>query len=250
MTNGSNRGFGTQPVEDAVVAAPGHDDAMPPDLLDLLEKTILARGAADFSAFLAACAAQGIDNNRIVDHFIPAAARTAGVQWCEDGLSFVDVTVAVARLQGLLHRLSPGDDSPFDICASAVLLVAPEGTDHTLGAEVLAEQLRRHGIYVRRVLQATPDIVVHELRRDPLDAVFVSAGQGAPLEKIRRLVQAARTVGPNGPCVVIGGGVLEDNPDITELTGADIATSDMAAALKACGIAIPAKDRPRAAARA
>lgn len=87
----------------------------------------------------------------IADFYIPEVARRLGAAWCEDGLSFADVTIGTARLQGLLKEIGSHwtDDRRLDPDAPVVLVVVLADEFHTLGAMVLCGQLSRIGVSVK-----------------------------------------------------------------------------------------------------
>lgn len=188
-----------------------------------------------------------LNDGFFADVCIPQAARLLGEDWVSDALSFAEVSIATARLQGLLRHL--GADWQSDQAAPAdaptVLVVVPEPVQHTLGPSVLVSQLRRRGLSVGLLLRATRSDVGAYLRRTPPSAVFVSVSCVERLELARPIVTQVRQSAPGVP-VVIGGPATIACGDARALTGADHATSDASEALVLCGL----MDLPRRTMRA
>jgi MerR family transcriptional regulator, light-induced transcriptional regulator len=185
--------------------------------------------------------AAGISDSDIADRYIPAVARRLGDQWCADETGFADVTIGTARLQGLLRDLGPEWRADHAAPADAPCVIIAVGSEvyHTLGAVLLAGQLRRAGLSVRLQLGARPEDLTLLLRRLQVQAVLLSASCGESLESLRKLVDAVRTGPGPVPPVVIGGTITtmgQDGVDIAALTGADHVTNDPDKALALCGI--------------
>ncbi len=70
--------------------------------------------------------------------FLEAVARNLGELWCEDDTNFIDITIAVSRMQYLVHVL--GQQVPF-ICESAntpsVLITSIAGEQHSMMSGIL-----------------------------------------------------------------------------------------------------------------
>jgi methanogenic corrinoid protein MtbC1 len=177
----------------------------------------------------------GVTAVAVADDHIPAAARWIGEQWMQDEVSFAEVTISVSRLQTLLRCL--GENPQTELSGGrrepGVLLLVSHDNDHTLGAMVLLGQLRRRGCSVRLLLGARPDTLSEKIAGMHFDAVMISAAQGNRMETLRRLVLAVRRAGQDAP-IVIGGSIVESEPELCRRTGADHAEKDLQRALKLC----------------
>jgi methylmalonyl-CoA mutase cobalamin-binding subunit len=174
----------------------------------------------------------------MADLYIPAAARLLGTQWTCDDKSFAEVTVASARLQAMVRAICTrwGTDGPTSAGRRSVLMVVPQGEDHTLGAVVATGQMRRMGISVCLRLRPAPGEVAELLRTRNFDGALISMAQTDRLEACRKLVAMMRKHGEPGLPVVVGGAIVQSTPDVKSLTGADLATGDAAEALGYCGL--------------
>lgn len=206
--------------------------------------------AAALSADRSACShtlvrvlALGVAREDIADHYIPNLARRMGAEWSADQLSFAEVTIGTSRLQSMLRELGPewSADSAADPAAPTIMLVVSPKVDHTLGALVLAGQLRRKGFSVALMLGSPDKDIVVRLKKTKVDAVFLSCSKGEALETMRQTIHSMRTGVVRPPPVVIGGTILdfEVSEQIASQTGADFATKSIDEAIALCSLEIP-----------
>lgn len=181
---------------------------------------------------------KGISPEELADDYVPALARQMGDAWCKDEMSFAGVTIGVSRLQSLLRELGPAwaGDTLAQPDAPNVMLVVGKDVYHTLGAMVLAGQLRRRGLSVNIQLGVTADEVVVALKQGDYDALFLSASVGESLESLRKIVESVSTSIEEAPPIVIGGTILENELDICAATGASCVSSDPDEAIALCGL--------------
>lgn len=208
---------------------------------DLLHELYVAAKSGERTAcrdVINAALSGGHSCEDIADHYIPAASRIMGDAWCEDTASFAQVTIGTSRLQAALRCLGPDwvSDENAGPNASTVLLLIADGIYHTLGATVLAGQLRRRGVSVRIVVGVRPDDVADFVQYRHFDAVLLSASRGESLETLRLIVDAARKGCGKEAKIVVGGTILADSPDVQALTGADFATDEVDKAILFCGL--------------
>jgi methylmalonyl-CoA mutase cobalamin-binding subunit len=176
----------------------------------------------------------------IADFYIPEVARRLGAAWCEDGLSFADVTIGTARLQGLLKEIGAAwaGDMQLDPDAPGLLVVVLADEFHTLGAMVLCGQLARLGASAKLAMGHSESDLLRTVAAGQFDAILISAAQGERLATLRKLVEKIRAASVRPTPVVIGGSVVTRVIDIKTKIGADHATTDPREALRACGLRI------------
>lgn len=177
-----------------------------------------------------------ISGLQIAESYVPIVARRLGDAWLADTLDFSAVTIGAARLQGLLRRLGSDWDHPRGAeveSPPAYLVGVPEGVQHTLGAMVLAGQLRHRGLSVHLDLEMTPESLARQVRNERYSGVMISTSSLDSLESCRRLVACSKNESRGTP-VIIGGIVLHVDEDIMSHTRADILTSDIYDALHFC----------------
>lgn len=197
----------------------------------------------DLTLEIADLRSHGLSARTIAETLVPRVARNLGDQWCEDNLGFAQVTIGCARLHGALRRLGPDwyGTTVKDAARLRILLLVPDGADHTLGGIVLAGKLRRLGYWVKSAIGHENKSVAETAADSAVDLVLVSASQSHSLEQIGDLVRMVRSASQSKVRIVIGGLILqEDSADrhrVLARTGADLVTNDLSEALRLCGTA-------------
>lgn len=187
---------------------------------------------------------RGIAAEDIIDSYFPAAISKIGNDWHEGDLDILQATLRMSRLQALLRELGRAwvSDSVGHPFGPRVLLVLPQGEQHTLGAMVAANQMRRIGVSVRVCLVPKPSLLAEQLRNQRFDAVFISAANRSCLASCGELVKTIRGMPEGDLPIVLGGGILKEfreNVGLRKLAddiGVDMATSDVTKALAICGL--------------
>jgi MerR family transcriptional regulator, light-induced transcriptional regulator len=233
----------------ALLASRADVDALPlrEDMLQLLEAACHDDDPGRLPLVLSEFRRNRIPAAVLADRYIPDVARRLGAAWLDDSLSFAEVSMGAARLQGVLREVGAlwGADAPAGAdgvakgraCeAGSVLLIVPGGEQHTLGAMVAMGRLRRLGVSVCLRFAPTKAELAHLLQDRVFDGVFLSLSCSGGIEVCRRLVTAIRTIaGPDLP-VIIGGAIMGLEADVAGRTGADAATDDLEAGLRACNL--------------
>ena len=214
------------------------------DLYAGLATAVLSDDWSSYREVVADAAARGVSKTALADDYIPALARQMGDMWCRDTMGFAEVTIGVARLQAILRDLGPEwrADQSASADAPLILLVTLRDAQHTLGAVLLAGQLRRKGYSVRLALDATQHHLADLCTRLRFDAVFVSASESESLEKLRKMIDFLRETSGTPLNVAVGGGLLDIHDDVASVVGADIATSNIDEAVEHCGLIQPLKN--------
>lgn len=174
----------------------------------------------------------------LADLYIPEVARRLGEAWETDCVSFAQVTMGVARLQAILREIG-AEWSADQVDASEVstlLLVLPQGEQHTLGAMVLAGQLRRMGISVSLKIAPTPAELAEYVAERAFDGALVSVACEDRLETCRKLVKTLKDASCGRLKVAVGGALAEADENVMRLTGADVVTNDIMLALERVGV--------------
>lgn len=185
-----------------------------------------------------------VSAEQVIDVYLPAAVKAVGTCWHDGDLDILQTSIACSRLQTFLREL--GRAWAADQCGhnsgARVLLVLPRGEQHTLGAMIAANQLRRLGVSVRMQLLPSPENVAAELCNLSFDGLFLSASNETSLESCQELIKAVRQSTHTAVPIAMGGGVVTlCHPVLTpnrlaSMTGADIVTGDVIEALNFCGL--------------
>lgn len=166
----------------------------------------------------------------LVDLYIPEVARHLGRAWNADRVSFAEVTVGLSRLHTLLHEVQADwvADKADSARMSATLLIVPPQEHHTLGAMILASQLRRKGVSVCIRIAPGMDDLTSLLSHGRFDAAMVTVGSKDRLETCAKLVKTLKTMTKGLLSVAVGGAVVDENRDVLLDAGVDVVTNDVA----------------------
>lgn len=193
---------------------------------------------------LLTCLESGLSAEELIDTYIPHVARLLGDAWCEDLMGFAEVTIGVARLQGHVRMLDMRTHRPkIDAIKqpSVLLAVAPE-CYHTLGPMIALSQFRRLGASVRLLLTHSSDDLLDAMNSEAYDLVALTATAHEKLDTLRDFVDIIRQTRDTAPPVVVGGSILDVEPETHILVGADHAARTPEEAYTLCGLTIPTYD--------
>ncbi|MCK0151310.1 cobalamin B12-binding domain-containing protein [Marivita sp. S6314] len=197
---------------------------------------VLRPGPFDPEALLDDLRDSRISADQIVDIYIPQTAHELGAMWVDDIIGFAKVTIATARLQGLLTLLAPPwSAKPSESANDTNVLLILQGDDsHTLGPHVATAQMRRMGASVRILFGASSAKIVQALSDEGYDMALFSGSRPDALAKIAKLVKRIRAGILAPPPLVLGGIVLNLADGVKEKTDVDLVTNDVKVALKLC----------------
>jgi len=170
----------------------------------------------------------GVPRALLCTDLLVPAARLLGEMWDQDLCTFVDVTVAVGRLQQALRDISAGQASPPADGESVrrVLLVPAPGEQHTFGLVMVSEFFREAGWEVTGGPHPQLDPVAM-VRRDWVDVVgFTLAGE-IHLASLTAAITAVRKASLNPRVgILVGGPQFLLNPGLAREVGADALAID------------------------
>ncbi len=183
--------------------------------------------------------ARGVKSERILDEYIPHAARLLGQWWVEDRIRFYDVTIGSARLQEMSRSLGSrvGAVGTIIPLGHRVLMVVPESEDHCLGAFTAASQLRRYGLWVHMALNMTDEEVAYQVSQTKFCMIGLSGTGARSVRNLTSLVSHIRAVDETVP-IVIGGNVVNLDVDLKKATKADLITSNPREAVDFCDLTV------------
>jgi len=204
------------------------------DLLDALTKP----DDATYQQLVLQTITNGCTSDDLVDHFIPDLARQLGEGWCADSLSFADVSIGVSRLQQTVRRHGAREEvdglkSPL---GQRVLLVLPETEQHSLGTFIVANQMRRLGVWSQLVLGCGLDQICSLTEGQSYAMIGISVGAKNTLDQVEKMSNAIRRSGIEAP-IVLGGATVTKDPNISASDfGADFIANTTDDALTFCQI--------------
>jgi methanogenic corrinoid protein MtbC1 len=161
-------------------------------LLDQFSASLLDPMDGAHCDTVAQMTANGISATDIIDLYIPESARQIGDLWVSDQCSFVDVSVAASRLQRLLRSVARRFDATvfLDQPPQRVLIVVPEGEQHSLGGALVVNQMQRAGIGAEITLGTSLETLRALVAKTPYALVGLSVGSEKTLDRIGTLIDA------------------------------------------------------------
>lgn len=212
-------GVPVKPVDDAMVAS--------------IARALVTPGITQFEGMRQDLRRARITEIDLVDTYFPAVARYLGCAWVDDTAPFTDVTIGVARMQAILRQVGRDwtSNAAPDPAGGSVLVVIPEGEQHSFGAVLMAGQLRRQGISVRLEIGTPARTLRRTVQEASFDCAMISIACEEKLGHCREVVSALKDGADGRLWVAVGGALLERPLDVCGRTGADIATSDPTLAL-------------------
>ncbi len=185
---------------------------------------------------------QRIPAESLIDDILPEAARSLGAAWDRDQISFVDVTIGSMRLQGMLRdiEMRTAQDIAPQAGAGSVLVIVPSDEQHTLGALVISNRMRRMGVSVCLRIMPGTNLLRDLLANRNFDAVMLSVSASENLDlasKVVKLVRQGTQAGRmRAPPVIVGGALVAAGADVGARIEADLATCDLEEALRFSGL--------------
>ena len=198
---------------------------------DLLANFVLRRESDDAWAFVEAMVRDGVAPRTIMATVIAPAARLLGQLWENDACDFMQVTVGLQRLQGLLRNLVPEEDRSGYRAgrARAILLLAAPGENHLLGVQMVTSLFASEGWRVERT---DAEACSRRLAEQWFDAIGFSVNCERFVDDLRLMIGQARLVSQNPRLrVLVGGSIFASNPEIGKKLGADNVAPDFETAI-------------------
>jgi methanogenic corrinoid protein MtbC1 len=184
---------------------------------------------AECLKFVQRMLADGTSAETIYLDLLAPAARRMGELWDQDTCDFLDVSMAVGRLQRVLRSLSHAflDEGTSPDHAGSIILTCLPGHNHTFGLFLVAEFFVRAGWAVSIGAPVSNYDLHTALRADWFDVVAFSVSLR---EDVGRVASEIRTVRRNSRNprvkVIVGGRLVADHPELVAQLGADGATTD------------------------
>lgn len=201
-----------------------------------------AEGDADSAAsYVRALLDAGASQEQVFLDLLAPCARWLGEMWDEDRYDFSQVTIALWRLQRVLHeqgsRFNPVARPDAD--SHRALLAAVPGAQHTFGVVMAAEFFSRAGWDVECEPKATWSDLQARLHDGWFDMFGLSIATGDSVAHIASAILDMREASANPHVfVMVGGPMAAAMPELAVLCGADAMACEACKAVEAanCGV--------------
>ncbi len=208
-------------IPERIVIEPVYTIAQIAVFADLVRQKPLRAAIELIDALLAS----GVSTERMITDVLSPTAQFLGVQWEQDLITFVDVTLGLSRLQQLLRVYGPTFEADFSPKQEGrrILLVSMPGEQHTFGLAIVEEFFRRDGWDVKSEANILRTQLLNRVRDEWLDVVGLSASGDASLALLTPLIQAIRDNSTNRHIrVIVGGCAFLAEPKNALALGADL----------------------------
>jgi len=181
-----------------------------------------------------AAMANGLGFEALMLDVMTPAARILGERWSEDRVDFVEVTLALWRLQELVHELAARrcGVGAVAIPDRRVLCAVAPGDDHSFGSLILEEMFRSAGWTCGSLRGGSRAELLWQVGSGWYDIIALTVSVEDNSEALIDLVTDLRMASCNpGVSIMVGGPVFNDNATLADEIGADATASNARAAL-------------------
>lgn len=168
----------------------------------------------------------GVPLDAIYLDLLAPAARRLGDLWCDDCLSFADVTIGQVALQRLMRAFSAIflRDCPAPHPHRRILLTPMPGEQHSFGHAMAADFFRRAGWQVEAEPMELPATLLSAVRETRFELVGISLATTTRMRELAALIRGLRAAaGRRALGVLVGGPMFETRPALALQVGADAA---------------------------
>lgn len=183
---------------------------------------------------LDAMLASGTEIESILIDILAPAARRLGVMWEQDDCDFVDVTMGLWRLQEVVRELSARVPTRMGRPSDGYRAVfsAMPGEQHNFGTVIVEDIFRRAGWSTELLLEGQQGALLNAVATQRYDLVGLTVSLDIHTERLPSLILAIRSVSRNPRlCILLGGRVLMDDPQLALRVGADGTAADAQSAV-------------------
>lgn len=219
---------GRDPIEPIVADVEGRARVIPEEV-ESFAAMALRNEAHTLMRYVDAALGRGIPVEAVLVEILAPAARLLGVSWENDEVDFVDVTMALWRLQEIVYELSaraPGAAESRGGDRRALFCVMP-GEQHSFGTVVIDECFRRRGWDTRCITNATESQLLTLTAERWFEIIGLTISCDHHVDSLSRLIAALRQASRNPQAaIMVGGRVFNENPSLARRIGADATAKD------------------------
>ena len=178
----------------------------------------------------------GASQEQVFLDLLAPCARWLGQMWDEDRYDFSQVTIALWRLQRVLHEQGSRFNQVTrpDADSHRALLAAVPGAQHTFGVVMAAEFFSRAGWDVECEPKASWPELQSRLNLGWFDMFGLSIATGDSIALVASAILDMREASANPQIfVMVGGPMAAELPELARLCGADAMASEAGKAVEA-----------------
>lgn len=224
----------------------GTDRRRPIDTHDVIAFTQLTLNseAATLLDFVDNCLATGNSIDAIYMELLAPSARRLGEFWEQDSKDFVDVTMALWRIQETMRELSlrvPASPREGHGQRSALFSTLP-GEHHTFGTTMVGECFERSGWDTDVLVAPDGSELRQRVANNFYDLVGLTVSCDCPSDRLSSLVATIKSISKNTKTrVMLGGKHINEHPELIDQCNADGTATDAQSALSVADELVPLK---------
>lgn len=214
-------------LSDHPIAA-GGSVAFPSDAkIDELARALMEPDAEAGIAFIRRVQDRGASVETVYLAYLAEAAKTLGVWWEDDLVSFAEVTAATGHIYAVMRGLKPMfQPSAAALTQPSAFFTAVPGETHLLGVSMAADLFRKQGWDVAFKREFDHDEIVQYAAHSRIPLIGLSAGGEHCLAPLARLVVALRISVPEAS-IMVSGAILNTSHESVKSLGVDILPESM-----------------------
>ena len=175
---------------------------------------------------------RGVSMDTLFVNVLEPTARHLGRLWEEDACDFIDVTLAVGRLQHLLAIFNDTHGLPALDGKRHVLMTTMAEETHSFGAQMVEKFLSAGGWTVQSEPAAAADAIAALVERSWFAVVGLTVSCDKSLGGLADVIGSIRQRSCNRAIgIMVGGPVFTANPGLAAELGADATASNAPAAV-------------------
>lgn len=224
----------TLPLEPSITA----------DEVGIFANLAVADDEAALLTFVERCMESGRSVETIYIELLAPAARRLGEYWEADQRDFVEVTMALWRIQEILRELALRAPPPArtDQGQRNALFATMPGEQHSFGTLMVSDCFERAGWACDVLIEPTTSELTGKIAHHRYDLVGLTVSCDCSSAALGNLVTALRAVSNNpGIRIMVGGRSINERPELLGECGADATASDAPSAVALAEYLVPAK---------
>lgn len=189
---------------------------------------------------------RGVSVDSVLVDLLAPVARTLGEMWEDDRCDFVEVTMGLWRLQEVVHELAARVPAQRHSAGGGrrALFAAMPGDQHSFGTVVVDEMFTRAGWVTDRIGESTTPQLLDRVANEWIDLVGLTVSCDGHCDNLGSIITALRTVSRNPRlCVMVGGRIFVEQPDLALSVGADGTAADARLAVAAAAVLVGELER-------
>lgn len=190
---------------------------------------VRTRETMTLRAHVVSLLSNGMSLDDLLLNLLAPTARYLGQLWHEDECSFVDVTLALCKLQYLLREFGEADADGEDQSKARfkVLLSAVPGEQHSFGISMVEGFFKRSGWNVRSIPNAAAAEIIGAVRQERFAVAGLSMSGDHFAPNLPALIGRMRKASRNRSLIVlVGGNYFNEHPAQALAVGADATAAD------------------------